>query len=95
MAENISDNWVNVILDEARYWYHDKSPESQEKFRKMDQAFNAGQKNKPKSKRPKDVPGRNTSNRDISSTQNNARERFNKQKEIEAKWAENDKKENK
>jgi len=95
MAENISYNWVNEILDEARYWYHDKSPESQKKFREMDQAFNTGQKNKPKSKRPKDVPGRNTSNRDISSTQDNARERFNKQKEIEAKWAENDKKENK
>jgi hypothetical protein len=54
MAENISQEWVNEIL-EARYWYQDKSPESQEKFRKMDQAYNAGERNRPKSN-PKTRP---------------------------------------
>lgn len=96
MAECISGDWVDQILEisEARYWYQDKSPEAQERFRKMDQAFRERQRNKSKSNRPTEPShGRYPDPNKIGLTQHNARERFKKQKEIEAKWAKKDEKE--
>jgi hypothetical protein len=73
IAESISEQWVNEILDEKEVG-----------------GFSEAMSNRPE----EPSHGRYPDSNKIDLAQQNAKKRFNKQKEIEAKWAKNDTEEN-